>query len=323
MLRTVATLNRTTLLIESGAFQSLVDYIRGLRHGGSGLWGVALELLLIGAVVYAALRFLQGTRGARLMKSVGLILVASFLVGRLVAEALQLDRLIFLYPYFVGGVILTTLVAFQPEIRRGLIRLGGGRWMRLWSAETDPIVEPVVNVVARLSQKKIGALIAIQRQVGLDALADSGVRIDAEVSAELLETIFWPGSVLHDMGVIIQRSRVAAAACQFPIAESGDLALSLGSRHRAALGLSHESDALIIVVSEETGTISVALTGQLHRHLTAQSLRDRLEAELNVRRPHPTKPATPDGEATQPQDQATDPSAPDSQTVVAGAKAET
>ena len=213
------------------------------------------------------------------------------------------------------------MVAFQPEIRRGLIRLGGGRWLRLWSAETDPIVEPVVNVVARLSQKKIGALIAIQRQVGLDALVDSGVRVDGEVSAELLETIFWPGSVLHDMGVIIQRSRVAAAACQFPIAESGDLALSLGSRHRAALGLSHESDALIIVVSEETGTISVAVTGQLHRHLTAQSLREMLEAELNVRR-RPTSTVTTEGDAPQSPDKTDSPSASDSQTAAVGAEAE-
>lgn len=278
-------MHQTALILQSGAFQSLVNYVRGLHQTSSGFWGVGLELLLIGAVVYTALRFLQGTRGARLLKSLGIILVTSFLVVRLVAEKLELDRIIFLYPYFVSGVILTTLIAFQPEIRRGLIRLGGARWLRLWSKGTDPIVEPMVTVVARLSQKKIGALIAIQRHVGLDALAESGVRIDAEVSAELLEAIFWPGSVLHDMGVIIRHSRIASAACQFPIAESGDLALSLGSRHRAALGLSQESDALIIVVSEETGTVSMAVSAELHRHLTPESLRQMLEAGLNVPSP--------------------------------------
>ena len=270
------------MVSQSGALQSLFDYLRGLRQSGLGLWGVAVELALIGAVVYAALRFLQGTRGARLLKSVGIILVTSFLVVRVVAEKLHLDRVIFLYPYFFGGVILTALIAFQPEIRRGLIRLGGARWLRFWTTASDPTVEPVVTVVSRLSQKKIGALIALQRSVGLDAIVESGVRIDAEVTSELLETIFWPGTVLHDMGVILQHGRIAAAACQFPIAESGDLALSLGSRHRAALGLSQESDALVIIVSEETGTISVAVHGQLHRHLTPDALKTMILGTLDA-----------------------------------------
>ncbi len=269
-----------SVLLESGVFQSLVNYVHRLRQGGSGLWGVGLELLLIGAVVYAALRFLQGTRGARLLKSLGLILVISFLVARLAAEQLELHRIIFLYPYFLSGVILTTLVAFQPEIRRGLIRLGGTRWLRWWAKGTNPIIEPLVTVAGRLSQQKIGALVAVQRTVGLDALVESGVRLDAELTSELLETVFWPGTVLHDMGVIIQHGRVAAAACQFPIAESGDVVLSLGSRHRAAMGLSQESDALIIVVSEETGAVSLAEAGKLFRHLTPAALRAKLEAGL-------------------------------------------
>jgi diadenylate cyclase len=271
-----------TILSESGAFQALLDYVRGLRQSGTGLWGVSVELILIGSVVYLALRFLQGTRGARLLKSVGIILVTSFLLVRVVAERLHLDRIVFLYPYFFGAVVLTALIAFQPEIRRGLIRIGGARWLRFWSTTPEPIVDPLVTVVSRLSQKKIGALIAVQRNVGLDAIAETGVRLDAVVTSELLETIFWPGTVLHDMGVIVQHDRVAAAACQFPIAESGDLALSLGSRHRAALGLSHECDALVIVVSEETGTISVALHGKLHRHLTPDALSSMLVGALGL-----------------------------------------
>ncbi len=252
------------------------DYLRRLRQGESGLWGVAIELLLIGLLVYAALRFLQGTRGARLLQSFGLILVTSFLVVRLVAEQLALERVIYLYPYFVGAVVLTTLVAFQPEIRRGLIRLGDTRWLRGFSPETERIVDPIVTAVVSLSQKKIGALIALQRRVGVEGLVESGVRLDAEITAELLETIFWPGSALHDMGVIIQHSHIAAARCQFPIAESGDLDHSLGSRHRAAVGLSLECDALVLVVSEETGTVSVAEAGRLRRGLTPNALRELL-----------------------------------------------
>ncbi|NOT02665.1 MAG: TIGR00159 family protein [Phycisphaerales bacterium] len=265
------------LLLQADPASPLTDYLQRLMRSGSGLWGVVVELLLIAIVTYAALRFLKGTRGWRVLKSFGLIIVTSFLVVRLVAERLHLERIIFLYPYFFNGVVLTTLIAFQPEIRRGFIRLGDARWFRSFAKRSDPIIEPLVTAVAKLSQKKIGALIAVQRHVGLDALCETGVRIDADVRSELLETIFWPGTLLHDMGVIIQHGRIAAAACQFPIAESGELALALGSRHRAALGLSHESDALIIVVSEETGTISVAQSGVFKRHLTPATLRALLE----------------------------------------------
>jgi diadenylate cyclase len=273
-------MNRVALLLQTDLFRWLRSYFERLGRSESGLWGVAIELLLIGLVVYALLKFLQGTRGARLLQSLGVILIGSFMVVRLVAEKLALERIIYLYPFFVGGVVLITLVAFQPEIRRGLVRMGDARWLRSWSKDTERIIDPLVTAAASLSLKKIGALIAIQRQVGIEGLAESGVRVGAEVTAELLETIFWPGSALHDMGVIIRRSRLAAARCQFPIAESGDLDPSLGSRHRAAIGLSLESDALVLVVSEETGTISVAEAGRLHRPLSSNGLRELLTAGL-------------------------------------------
>lgn len=272
------------MLLRSDAVQSLVTYFQRLQQSKNGLWSVAFELLMIGAVVYVALRFLQGTRGERLLKSFWLILFTSFVVVRLVAEKLELDRIIFLYPYFVGGVVLTTLIAFQSEIRRGLLRLGDTSWLGLRSKQTERIIDPIVTAVGRLSQKKIGALIAIQRDVGVQAIIEAGVKVDAEVTAELLETIFWPGTLLHDMGVVIQHSRIAAAACQFPIAESGEVSLSLGSRHRAALGMSQECDAMVIVVSEETGAISVAQFGIFHHGLTPASLRALMETGLAGRR---------------------------------------
>lgn len=282
---------RLHLFLQTDPVSPLADYLQRLMGSGAGLWGVLVELLLIAIVTHAALRFLKGTRGWRVLKSFGLIIVTSFLVLRLVAERLHLERIIFLYPYFFNGVVLTTLIAFQPEIRRGFIRLGDARWLRTFAKRSDPIIEPLVTAVAKLSQKKIGALIAVQRHVGLDALCETGVRIDAEVRSELLETIFWPGTLLHDMGVIIQHGRIAAAACQFPIAESGELALALGSRHRAALGLSHESDAVIIVVSEETGTISVAQSGVFKRHLTPATLRALLQEGFISQ---PSSPLDPD-----------------------------
>ncbi len=244
------------------------------------LFRVALEMFLIGIVVYFTLRFLQGTRGARLLRAIGLIVVVSFLVVRLVAAKLELDRISYLYPYFLGAVFLITLIVFQTELRRGLLLIGANWWSRSWAEEAARVIEPIVQAAASLSKKKVGALIAVERSVGMAAVAETGVPLDAVVSAELLGSVFWPGSVLHDMGVIIRGNRIVAAGCQFPLADSDDVDRSLGSRHRAAVGISHESDALVVVVSEETGTISVAEHGRLRRSLTPDTLRQILTEGL-------------------------------------------
>jgi len=246
-------------------------------------WVALIELLLIGSVVYAVLRFLRGTRGARLVRAVLIILGVSFTVVSLIAKRLELERISVLYPYFILGVFLVSLVAFQVELRRLLLRLGQGGLLQRWLKTADVSIEPIVTAVGRLAKKKIGALIAIERTTEMGAVVESGIRLDAMVTAELLETIFWPGTVLHDLGLIISQGRIVAAGCQFPLAESGDVDRSLGSRHRAALGMSQEVDAVVIVVSEETGTISVATQGRLRRALTVESLQDLLEKELSVR----------------------------------------
>ena len=243
-------------------------------------WVTLIELLLIGSVVYTVLRFLQGTRGARLVRAVLIILAVSFALVRLVAERFDFDRLNVLYPYFVLAVFLASLVAFQAELRRMLLRLGEAGWMLWWNRESQAIIEPVVAAVARLSKSKVGALIAIERTTEVGAVIETGVRLDAQVSSELLETIFWPGTALHDLGVIIRDQRIVAAGCQFPMAESADIDRTLGSRHRAALGMSEEADAVVIVVSEETGTISIAQRGRLRRALTPDALRSLLTTEL-------------------------------------------
>ena len=256
-------------------------------------WVGLVELLLIGSVVYAVLRFFQGTRGARLVRAVLTILAVSFAAVWLIAEKLESERIKVLYPYFILGVFLVSLVAFQTELRRFLLRLGEGGWLQRWMKSSQSVIDPVVAAVERLSKKKIGALIAIARSPEMEPLTESGVHLDAVVSTELLETIFWPGTALHDLGVIVYQRRIVAAGCQFPLAESGDVDRSLGSRHRAAIGMSQEADAVVIVVSEETGTISVASRGRLRRAFTADTLRDALVKELSVepaKRTH-TKPA--------------------------------
>ncbi len=267
-----------------------------LTTGQYSLWAVAVELLLIGAPVYLALRFLHGTRGERLIWAVGLLLVVSFLVMRLLGQRFGLDRINYLYPYFVLALLAVALVVFQTELRRGLMRIGERRWFRSWSHSARRVIEPTVTAVERLSQSKIGALIAIERTTSQGGGAETGVRLDARVSAELLETIFWPGSALHDLGVIIADGRLVAAGCQFPLADWDDVDRSLGSRHRAAVGMSHECDAIVIVVSEETGTISVADRGRLRRSLTAEALTELLVSALSARPPaKPPSKTTPAG----------------------------
>jgi len=165
---------------------------------------------------------------------------------------------------------------FQPEIRRALMRLSETRIFRSLNNQLNEDIDALVESATFLSRRKIGALVAIERDVALGEVAESGTKINADLTADLLNTIFWPNSPLHDLGVVVQAGRVAYAGVQFPLAESGELEKELGSRHRAAVGMSQESDAVVVVVSEETGDISIAERGQLIRKLSPDTLRGLL-----------------------------------------------
>ncbi len=243
-------------------------------------WQVAIELFLIGAVVYWIIRFLRGTRGARMLKGVAFVLISLYLIVRLVGTQFGLNRIEFLYRQFLIFASLATVVVFQPELRRALMRLGETRLFRSWSSQVDDEIDALVEAATFLSRRKIGALVAIERDVGLGGIAESGTPVGAELTAPLLETIFWPNSPLHDLGVVISGGKVAYAGVQFPLAESGELERELGSRHRAAVGMSQESDAVVLVVSEETGDVSIAERGQLIRKLTPEGLRGLLSELL-------------------------------------------
>jgi len=244
---------------------------------GYGFFPVASELLIIGFVVYWVVRFLRGTRGARLLKGIAFALITLFVIIRLVAKPLGLDRIDFLYGQFLSFASLAVVVVFQPELRRALMRLGETRLFRGLNSQVSDDIEEIVKTVLFCSRNKIGAVMAIERDTGLGGIAESGTRINADLSAELLETIFFPNTALHDLGVIISQGRIMWAGVQFPMAESGDLAeKELGARHRAAVGMSQETDAVVVVVSEETGDISIAERGRLIRKLTADALRDLL-----------------------------------------------
>ena len=156
------------------------------------------------------------------------------------------------------------------------MRLGETKLFGSWTKDIDEEIEALVEAAVFLSRRKIGAVVAIERDVGLGGIAESGTLVDAVLTADLLDTIFWPNSPLHDLGVIVSNGRIQYAGVQFPMAESGELEKELGARHRAAVGMSQESDAVVLVVSEETGDISIADRGQLIRKLTPDALRDLL-----------------------------------------------
>ncbi|MEM1212048.1 MAG: diadenylate cyclase CdaA [Planctomycetota bacterium] len=236
-------------------------------------WEVAIELAVIWVVVFVILRFLKGTRGERVVKAVAVILVVGTVAFRVLGGENALERLNFLYSNFLAFISLMLVIVFQPELRRALVRLGEAKLWRQSGLRKARVIDELVEATAQMAKNKIGMLVALERQVGLRGLAESGTRLDAEVSRQLLATIFWPNTALHDLGVIIKDDRVVAAGVQFPLADSSMVAQELGSRHRAAIGLSQEFDALVVVVSEETGTISVAERGELTRELDPDALR--------------------------------------------------
>lgn len=252
------------------------------RIGQYPVWIVLLELLLIGVVVHTVLEFLRGTRGARLIKGTALLLIVGYMVIALGGE--QLRRISFLYSRLLVLAAFAIIVVFQPELRRALTRLGEARFFRSTGNPLRPTVNAISRCVAYCSKNSIGALIAIERDVGLGGLIENGTIMNANLTPELLNTIFWPGSVLHDMGVVVRNGKLSAAGVQFPLAESessGEIAPELGARHRAALGLSQETDALVVIVSEETGTISVAEKGRLTRNLSVETLETFLMEALS------------------------------------------
>jgi len=282
-------------------FDLVREYIDRLGSPAYNPWRVATELVLIGVVVYGCVRFLRGTRGERLFSGVVVILVAATVLVQVVAKEFGLERINVLYPPFVAGMFLVALVVFQPELRRGLMRIGESRWLRPWGREVTEVVDHLVNAAEYFSKNKIGAIIAIEREVGLASIIEGGTRLDAELSADLLKTIFWPGSALHDLGVVVQRGRVAAAGCQFPLTETGEMDQSYGGRHRAAVGMANDSDAVVLVVSEETGAVSLAHRGRLDQGVDLGQLRELLLGLLAQREPEPDVAKTDTGPGGQEQ----------------------
>jgi diadenylate cyclase len=223
-----------------------------------------IEILVLTIAIYAILRFLGKTRGSGMVRGLGLIVVGFFLLAQVIVASFDLTELNEVLEYLLTTVLVGLVVIFQPELRRGLIVLGRYRMVQYFVGGTQPIVDKLADAAEALSREHVGALIAIERDMALTSFIETGERIDGEISAGLIRTIFTPRSPLHDGAVILSHGRLAAAACQLPLIQPADGASPhMGMRHRAALSLSEETDAVLLVVSEETSRISVAVGGHL------------------------------------------------------------
>jgi diadenylate cyclase len=238
-------------------------------------WRPALEILILAVTIYYASRFLRGTRGWPVV--VGFVVV--LLVLAFVTTLLELKVLSWLLGTFSAFFAVAVLIIFQPELRRMLAELGN---LPLFASgrEQRENIEVIIQTVERLADVRIGALVAIEQSIQLFEAVESGVPVDCEATPEMLETIFFPNNAIHDGGVIIKGDRIAYAACIFPLTQRQDLNKSLGTRHRAAIGLTEETDAVVVVVSEENGKISHAYKGQLVRGVTLEELRAFLTSLL-------------------------------------------
>jgi diadenylate cyclase len=259
---------------------AIFDYI--VNSSTHGRLIVLAELTLIGLFVYMVLSFLEGTRGERLFRGIIFVLLVGSLILNLVVRQFGMERIAYLYSGFLIAVVIVAVTAFQPELRRALIRIGQAElFVSSTPQQLSRCVEELVEAVTQMSAEKIGAIIVIPQQVPLGEFVETGVRIDAKVTSELIKTIFREGSPLHDMAMIIEGDRIVAARVQLPLAEADNSVYGrLGSRHRAAVGVTNTSDALVIVVSEETGILSVAMNGQLIRNISETQLRRHLNTAV-------------------------------------------
>jgi diadenylate cyclase len=239
-------------------------------------WQDIVDILVVAYVLYRILLMIKGTRTVQMM--LGLFVIAG---GYYVAQRLELYIISWAIRNLLAYLVFAILVIFHPELRRILAQVGQNPFFRyFYGIEKSQIVDEIVRSTEWLSSRRIGALIVIERNIGLKSYVDSGVNIDGEVSKELLCSIFISGAPLHDGAIIIKGNRLVAAACFLPLTLSSNVSKELGTRHRAALGITEETDAVVVIASEETGSVSIAVGGEITRHLTSSELKQALRSLL-------------------------------------------
>ena len=253
----------------------MFSLLERFKQSDIGIFGPVLEIIIISAFFYVFITFMRGTRGAGIAKGLAIAYGAAFIVLLAVTQWLGLENVSWLLENMVSVSLIAMIVIFQPEIRHGLLKL----WetVRVWNARESSIEKELADAAVTISRNNsVGALIVIEREVQIGSYIESGIQLDALCSSQLLRTIFTKNTPLHDGAVIIRQGRLIAANCLLPLSENIETCRGMGTRHRAAIGLSEESDAVTIVVSEETGRISVTLHGQIIRDLDYEGLRSFL-----------------------------------------------
>jgi diadenylate cyclase len=234
-------------------------------------WRGLFEILLLSVGIYYGYLYFRGTRGAKVLTGLAIV----FLTLTLISQLLNLTVISWIVRSFSVFLAVALVVIFQPELRRGLAALGGHPIFSLTSEKRET-VHDIAEAVTQLANKHFGALIAIERDTSIRVYEETGVELDASFSVELLLTLFYPKSALHDGGVVMRNGRIAAAACIFPVSQRETLDRSLGLRHRAGLGITEESDAIAVIVSEETGGISICHRRRIERNFTPETFRKRI-----------------------------------------------
>lgn len=257
-----------------------MEFLAAIAPRTNVSWWDLIDIAIVALAIYEFLKLIRGTRAAQMAFGLSLIVALYFF-----SQWAPLQTVNWLIRNAVGYVVFAAVVIFQSDIRRALAHFGRTPFFRRFArTETaDEIVEEVVEAVTVLAERKTGAIIAIEREIGLRDYVESGIPLDARITYDLLISIFQLDSPLHDGAVVIQEDRMAAAACFLPLTVNPHLSRGLGTRHRAGIGLTEESDAIVVIVSEETGQISLARDGQIELRLTPEQLRSRLTS-LMVRR---------------------------------------
>jgi diadenylate cyclase len=246
-----------------------------------------VDIALVAVLIYQFLMLVRGTRAAPMLVGVAALGLAFYF-----ARLGELRTLNWLLSTLLPYVVFALIVVFQSEIRQALANLGSRISRMRSSASAADVYDDIVLAANLFSQNQTGALIVIEREIGLRTYIESGVSLDARLSYDLLATVFRPSAPLHDGAVIVQRDRIAAAACFLPLSMNPVLTTQLGTRHRAGIGITEETDAVAVIVSEETGAISLAVSGNIERDLTEERLRERLSSLLRRYAPAPSLPSS-------------------------------
>ena len=250
-----------------------------------------VDIAIIWYVVYKLIMLIKGTKAVQLLKGIFVILLV-----KLFSDFLGLRTLSWIVDNIITWGFLAIIIIFQPELRRALEQLGRGRFFSRTGGQEEEELEKTANAIIKatdyMAKRRIGALISLERETGMSDYIETGIRVDGKISSELLINIFIPNTPLHDGAVILQKNNVAAAACYLPLSESPFISKELGTRHRAALGISEVTDSITIVVSEETGSISLTKNGELYRDLSRDTFKEMITTEIVGKEKEKNTPST-------------------------------